>query len=336
MTNRELAAIIGVSPAALSLVINHKPGISDATRSFITNKLHELGYDHLFKSPSPAVSNSIAFVTYKPLGEFLNVRPLYWELMEHIEKRAREYGYNIILHSLYSDRPLSEQISQLVQTGCKGAIVMTGQMSDDIFRQFLALPFPVVSMDNAYINIDCGAVYINHQMGVYQAVEYLISCGFERIGYLKSKYSLESHRERFQALCSVLSSFGLRLLPEDVIELRLKEKDCYEDMCGYLKGEPVLPPVFFCEDDIIAYGAIRALQEYNYRIPEDISIMGYNDRPASENFIIPLTTIRISRMDFSYAAVDEVIRMLNDPSTSSRSRKVAVGTKVVKRQSVKT
>lgn len=335
MTNRELAAIIGVSPAALSLVINHKPGISDATRSLITNKLHELGYDHLFKNPSPATSNNIAFVTYKPLGEMLNVRSLYWELMEHIEKKAREYGYSIILYSIYSELPLPEQLTQLIQTGCKGAIVMTGQMSESVFRQFLALPFPTISMDNAYFNIDCSSVYINQQIGVYQALEYLTSCGFKRIGYLKSKYPLDSYTERFQTFCSSLPSFGLELLPEDVIELRLKERDCYDDMCNYLKEKPVLPPVFFCDDDIIAYGVIHALQEYNYRIPEDISIMGYNDRPTSESFIPPLTTISISRANFSYATVDEIVRMIDDPASTFRSRKIAIGTKVVKRQSVK-
>lgn len=335
MTNRELAAIIGVSPAALSLVINHKPGISEATRSLVTNRLHELGYDHLFKKPNPAASNIIAFVTYKPLGEYLNTRPLYWELMEHIEKKAREYGYNVILHSFYSDCPLSEQLSQLIQTGCKGAIIMAAQISEEIFRQFLLLPFPVISMEKAYFNMNCGSVYFNHQMGIYQALEYLTSCGFKRIGYLKSKYPLDSYIERFQAFCSFLPSFGLQLLPEDVVELRLVEKDCYEDMCGYLKEKPTLPPVFLCDDDIIAYGVIHALQEYNYRIPEDISIMGYNDRPDSENFIPPLTTISVSRVDFSYTAVEEILRMISAPLSTSRSRKIAVGSRVMKRQSVK-
>ena len=81
MTNKEIASQVGVSPAALSLIINHKPGVSEATRARVLNELKELGYEHLIKSSAAAEpSNNLCFIIYKRHGEILDLHPFFFYL----------------------------------------------------------------------------------------------------------------------------------------------------------------------------------------------------------------------------------------------------------------
>ena len=96
MTNKEIAQKLGISAAALSLIINHKPGVSDATRDKILTQLEEMGYGNLVKKmPTPAGTN-LAFIIYKRHGEILDLHPFFLLLMENIENHARSYGYKIV------------------------------------------------------------------------------------------------------------------------------------------------------------------------------------------------------------------------------------------------
>lgn len=96
MTNREIAQKLGISPAALSLIINHKPGVSDSTRDRVLTELQEMGCDNLIKKAPAVPSNNLCFIIYKRHGEVLDLHPFFLLLMESIETRARSYGYNIL------------------------------------------------------------------------------------------------------------------------------------------------------------------------------------------------------------------------------------------------
>ena len=97
MTNKEIAQKLGISPAALSLIINHKPGVSDATRTKVLSQLKEMGYGNLIKKVSAPAGTNLAFIIYKRHGEILDLHPFFLLLMENIENHSRSFGYNIIL-----------------------------------------------------------------------------------------------------------------------------------------------------------------------------------------------------------------------------------------------
>ena len=109
-------------------------------------------------------------------------------------------------------------------------------------------------------------------------------------------------------------------------------------MCRYLKECPEPPEGFVCDDDTIAVGAMRALREAGYRVPEDVSVIGFNDRPACEITMPPLSSVNVSKRVFSAEAVDELIRLIENGKQDLpeiRSRKIRIGTRLVKRGSVR-
>lgn len=338
MTNREIAEKLGISPAALSLIINHKPGVSDATRTAVLNSLREMGCEYLIKKAPVVPSNNLCFIIYKRHGEILDLHPFFLLLMENIENQARTYGYNILLCTIDKRRPIDPQIEHLNELDCQGAIIFATEMTDEDMTAFSGLQIPIVTMDNDFTRLTCNSISINNQMGTFQAIEYLIKLKHTRIGYLKSNIRISSFKERHLGYESALKHFGLSFAPSDILTVHYTEEGSYRDMRQYLgkSPSPSLPDAFVCDDDTIAVGALRAFTEYGYHIPKDISIIGFNDRPTCEVTEPPLTSINVSKRTFAAETVDELIRLIENQENitpDTRSKKIRIGTKLIVRQS---
>ena len=347
MTNKEIASQVGVSPAALSLIINHKPGVSEATRSRVLNELKELVYEHLIKSSAAAEpSNNLCFIIYKRHGEILDLHPFFLLLMENIESRARSYGYNILLSTIDKRRPVEPQIERINELNSQGAIIFATEMFDEDMDAFSAIQIPFVALDNDFTRLSCNSVSINNQMGTYQAIDYLVRNGHRNIGYLKSQTRISSFRERHSGYENALKHFSLAFLPEHIWTVHYTEEGSYRDIRKILDSPSLtLPDAFVCDDDTTAVGFIRACSEKGIRIPEDISIIGFNDRPTCEVTSPPLTSVNVSKRAFAVEAVDELMRLIQDADRQaaengpekrweSRSRKIRIGTKLIVRESV--
>ena len=339
MTNRELAKELGISPAALSLIINHKPGVSDATRTAVLASLQKMGYEHLIKKAPAAPGNNLCFIIYKRHGEILDLHPFFLLLMENIENHARTYGYNILLCTIDKRRPMEPQIRHINELSCQGAIIFATEMMDEDMEAFQSLPVPVVALDNDFTRLTCNTISINNQMGTFQAVEYLVRNGHSRIGYLKSSTIISSFLERHQGYAHALEYFGYAFEEDDILTVHYTEEGSYRDIRQYLSehSHSTLPGAFVCDDDTIAVGAMRAFGEHGFTIPDDISIIGFNDRPACEVTEPPLTSVNVSKYTLACEAVDELIRLIKsreNVTEETRSRKIRIGTKLLVRESV--
>ena len=339
MTNREIAQHLGISPAGLSLIINHKPGISEATRTRVLAQLQEMGYGFLIKKPLTATSSNLCFIIYKRHGEILDLHPFFLLLMENIETHARSLGYNILLCTIDKRQPIEPQLSHIKEMDAQGAILFATEMQDEDMEPFQGLPFPIVALDHDFTRLPCNTISINNQMGTFQAIEYLVKMGHTRVGYLKSSIRISSFEERQQGYENALLYFGCRLSASDILEVHYTEEGCCRDMKQYLETHPGsgLPGAFVCDDDTIAAGAVRAFSEYGYKVPEDFSIIGFNDRPICEMTAPPLTSVNVSKHAMAVEAVDELIRLIQSQdhiTAETRSRKIRIGTKLAIRQSV--
>ena len=340
MTNREIAQQLGISPAALSLIINHKPGVSESTRESVLASLKEMGYESLIKkTPAAEISNNLCFIIYKRHGEILDLHPFFLLLMENIETHARTYGYNILLCTIDKRRPIEPQIQHVNELNSQGAIIFATEMMDDDMKAFEQIQIPMVALDNDFTRLSCNTIAINNQMGTYQAIEYLVNMGHNNIGYLQSSTRISSFKERHQGYQNALAHFGLTFMPEHIWEVHYTEEGSYRDIRNYLNETPArkLPDAFVCDDDTMAAGALRAFQEHGLKIPGDISIVGFNDRPTCEVTVPPLTSVNVSKRALAFEAVDELIRLIDGAENitpETRSRKIRIGTKLSMRESV--
>lgn len=340
MTNKEIAKQLHLSPSALSLIINNKPGVSDETRKRVLLQLQEMGQGHLIRQPSARpMNNNLGFIIYKGEEKLSDIHPFFLLLMETIVSHAKAYGYNILLNTFNERQPLEPQIKYLQEQQLKGAIIHATEMPSGGMNVLSRLNIPLIALDNSFPLLDCSSVSINNEMGTYQAVSHLIRHGCKRIGYLRSSCRINMFKERHTGYENALHRFSLTLAPEDIWTVPYTEYDCYLDIRGRLSRTPAppLPDAFVCDDDLTAAGALRAFRELGYHLPDDISIIGFSNRPASENTIPALTTIHVSKSELAATAVDELLRLIENAkkkNSKSISRKIRIATSLISRDSV--
>jgi DNA-binding LacI/PurR family transcriptional regulator len=345
MTNREIAAKLNVSPATLSLVINNKPGISAATRERVLRGIEAQGFSHLLKKvkengkPSVPASEekNICFVVYKRDGKILDTHSFFLLLIESIESYAHRFGYNTLFLSIDRRNPMEPQIQRLNALDCVGAIIFATEMYDDDISFFSTVNLPYVLLDNDFPHMNVDSVAINNTLGTYQAVEYLVRMGHSHIGYLQSSNPINSFAERERGFHDAMSSFCLTLNPNYIFKVSYTEDGAYQDFRKYLSLDPVLPTAFFSDDDTIVAGVMKALAEVGISVPHDISLIGFNDRPAYAKSSPAFTTILVPKYAFGAMAVDLLLKRIEVSDLSregSPSYKYRIGTELVIRDSV--
>lgn len=339
MTNRELAKLLNVSPASLSLILNHKPGISEKTRNRVFRMLTDLGYSHLIKPQSPQETfKTICFVVYKRHGKILNQHPFFMLMMESIEAQSKKHQCNVLVTTIDGKQRQEEQVLSLNTMGVEGALVFATEMTESDIAYFSHLQIPWVAMDNDFSCLDINTVSINNQMGTYQAISHLAAMGHKEIGYLQSVDSISSFEERERGYRDAMARYRLFFEPRYCYRLRQSEEGSYQDFKLQMTERRPLPTAFVADDDTIAIGAIRALTENGYQVPEDISVVGFNNRPNCEIVTPSLTTIDVPKTSFGAEAVEALFRQIERTGSENnllRSSKVRIGTQLIERHSVK-
>lgn len=339
MTHKEMAKKLGISPSTLSLIINHKPGISDNTRKRVLKELSDMGYDSLSKI-RPSSSKNICFAIYRKDGSILDNHLFDYQLLASHTKRAKELGYNTLLVNIDKNDDPVKQFEYLYTLDCCGIVLFSMEMSSEDFVPFTELSIPVVSLGNFVGRIPFSSVSPNNELGAYQAVEYLAECGHSKVGYLQCVSRIPLFQNRKFYFLSALHEFQVNFSESNLITLRYTEEASYQDFKDYLAthSRSDLPDAYVCDDDTIAIGALRALTESGYRVPKDISLIGFEDRPGSSQIQPPLTTIHVSRDAMAVSAVDELIRLINLPADTDgfpRTIKYLSDTSLIIRDSVK-
>jgi LacI family transcriptional regulator len=188
-------------------------------------------------------------------------------------------------------------------------------------------------LDYWSFDMDFNGVVIDNDDSVRKAVNYLYHNGHTRIGYLQGKFRILGFKQREAGYYSAMRENGLNIHPGYIVELSTTMNGAYKDMLEYLGSKPMLPTAFFADNDIIALGAMKALQENGYRVPEDISIIGFDDLPFCEISSPRLTSLRVPKQEMGKLAVRKIIDMLQR-NEDVRTR-IQVCAEFIERDSVK-
>lgn len=343
MTYREIAKQLNISPATLSLVLNSKPGISEATRQRVLNGVEELGLSHLIRAGTEgtAPAGNLGLVIFKRNGSILDRHSFFLLLMESLEGQAQRNGYGLLLSNVDCRNALAPQLVRLNDMDIQGAVIFATEMTASDLDCLAGLRYPFVLMDNDFTLLNVDTVAINNEMGTYQAVAHLVKLGYRRIGYLKCSERISSFRERELGYRRALQSFGLVLEPLDILEVRYSEEGSYLDFKRLFSETRELPRAFVTDDDTIVSGFVRALLEFGIRVPQDISVVGFNNRPSCELFSPPLTSVDVPKHSFGAEAVDMLVQLIKKHQEGGqhnrygRALKLRICTKLVERQSTR-
>lgn len=334
---KDIAREVGVSPATVSLVINNKPGVGKEKRQEIIDKIIELNCEYLFVENNEKAERgkgSIGFVVFKGSGKIVEESPFFNYILEGINFKINKYGYVLIFIYINSNMTLEEQAEQLKNSGCKGFLIFGAEMQLDDLLVFKKTNLPFVVIDNSFQESDIDTVVINNVLGVSKAIEFLYKSGHRRIGYIKSRERINSFDERRYAFKKKMKELGLKELEKDILEISYSEHLIKKEVEEFFskKGNDIAT-AYFAENDFLACNAMIGIQKAGYKIPEDISIIGFDNRPITEIFEPNLTTINVPKDIFGPEAVELLISRLE--KGRKQSLKVIVGNELIDRNSVK-
>jgi LacI family transcriptional regulator len=295
-TIRDIAREAKVSVTSVSLVLNNKKNtIPEATRERIKQVAKQMNY-----SPNQM---AVGLVTKKTKTIGLIVPDIsnafFADLARSIENNLSALGYSLILSNSNNSLKESRQyVDILVNRGVDGLIIsFSGDDSDDVKeKQSLVntlnkLDIPLISLDSWMEGLSCPGVSVYHSKGGYFATKYLIDLGHKRIGCISGKNGNYSSDRRLKGYKKALEDAGLAFNSSYVCE------GDYQYKSGYNCGKKLLDTnitAIFVSNDLMAYGVYLAAKEKGVKIPEELSIIGFDDLFFSSMLSVPLTTIRQS------------------------------------------
>lgn len=331
---RNVAREAGVSISTVSLVINNKPGVSVKTRQRVLATFNQLGYqDYLSRLAKEKMQKSIQFVLYKKHGQIVSDTPFFSSVLEGVEEQVKKIGYNLLVSYVYEGQGVADQVKALKVNNSAGLILLATEMNHQDIEPFRQMGIPLVVLDSYFEEIIDDIVVINNVQGAFMATQYLMEMGHADIGYLRSRVLINNFFERRDGFRKALAYRKMPFRKEFEILLGASAETAYEDMRQRLARDMKLPTAFFADNDLIAIGAMRAMREAGIRVPEDVSIIGFDDIPICAMIEVPLTTIRVPKGYIGKLAVDRLVEVINNGNAAQI--KVEVCTQLVERSSVR-
>ena len=333
ITAKELAARLGLSESAVSLALNDKPGVSRTTRRRVFEAARELGYDFSKKaSANMGKKGTICFAIYNKSGAVVSDTPFFSALTDGISMGCRKQHYGCVIRYLYEDDDIDDQVYTLSTMQFSGIVLLATEIGENTLKRFSRLNVPVVVLDAYFEKLDFNFILINNVQGAYMATEHLIKKRRTQPGYLRSDYWISNFEQRADGFYKAIRAAGMSTAKSQVLRLTPSQEGAYEDMKRLLNAGEKPVDCYFADNDLIAFGAVMALKEAGYRVPEDVAVVGFDDMPACEYMEPQLSTIMVPKLFMGETAAMRVIQLIEGYNT--QPLKIEVSTKLVKRKSV--
>lgn len=329
----DIADKVGVSVASVSYVLNGKEGkVSLETKKKIFKAMNELGYtrNHAALSLSTGKSHliGISFALNSASEAFLN-NPFYAEFLGSFEEIVQQSGYDVVIGSSKS----AKEFENWYKSRALDGVVILGSLTKEIEKTIEKIKATAVLVDvYEEYNISLTNIRINDERGEYLATTHLISLGHKKIGYLGGPDSSIVNHKRFCGYEKALIEHDYQI-PKDCIFHTLTTLDG-----GYSKGEEILAKLgemtaIVVDADIIAIGLIRRLLELGVKLPEQLSIIGFDDIQPAQYIYPTLTTVHQDIKEKSKLCAKAILDELNNENHENKT--VIIEPTIIARSSVK-
>ncbi|MGI9948731.1 substrate-binding domain-containing protein [Vibrio hyugaensis] len=330
-TMKDIAKLAGVSTSTVSHVINKTRFVSEEISERVNNAAKELNY----YAPS-ALARSLKVNRTKTIGMLVttSTNPFFGEVVKGVERSCYHKGYSLILCNTEGDNErMRESINTLLQKRVDGLILMCSSLEGERIDVFERYPdIPVVVMDWGPMLFTSDKIQDNSLRGGYLAAKYLIDCGHKEIGCITGPLIKHQAQMRYEGYKRAMIEADLEFNANWIVESDFECEGGYQAF-KKMAARGILPSSIFVSNDMMAMGVINAANELGIQIPEQLSIIGYDDIHIAKFMSPSLTTIHQPKYRLGQAAVETLLRKLNDKSDESQV--VQLEPTLVERKSVK-
>ena len=314
-TINDIAKRVGLSKASVSRALNGKQDVDPETRKRVLKLAAQMGY--VPSASARALSNGRS----NCLG--LLVPTLTWpwilEVLRGVAEEIEPSGYSLILYTT-TDGVDSERafMSQVVPAGAVDGLALVIPFGMLDYIEGLAKGgLPIVVVDDRGHYPDLPTVATTNVEGGRTATRHLIEQGRKRIAMLNGPHDFGCNRDRLKGYKSALHEAGLQVDPRRTVDSDFKEEGGASAMATLLAADPQLDAVF-AANDVMAFGAMRALRNAGRRVPDDVAVVGFDDIPASAMTHPPLTTVRQPLYEMGRTAASMVMAAVRGEPIAKR------------------
>ncbi len=328
VTIKDIAKMAEVSPATVSKALNGKPDVGEATRKHIQDiaKKYNFRPNSLGRGLKGGLTENIGVIFVRE-SRPLTMNFFYSHILEGIELELNKRNNNMVLHLLPST-PRPEPPKLLTGRWLDG-VILVGVARRTIIDQIQQFGLPVVLVDPRMAATDCAQVLIDNAQGGFAATEHLINQGHKNIGFISGTLDRQSFSERLEGYRQALGHYGISYDEKHVQTGGLEQG--YQQMQNLLESEEP-PTAIFAANDINGIFAYKAIREAGLSIPEDISVVGFDDIDLATHSSPPLTTVRVFKEEMGAMAVRLLLDLVSGKELSSST--IMVPTQLVERESV--
>ncbi len=329
ITIRDIARKAGVSPTAVSFVLNNRPGVSAETRERVQRIIEQEGFTPNRTSRRLALNKSynIAFLFDEAASPFSNM--FYWGLAGNVLGYCNANGYNLVLAEVEDDNHVPEIIREQDVDGVLCFQRVSAKVREVLLNQ--DIPYVIVDSHEERQRTEEVSIYADYVESVQTAFRFLYEQGMREIALIVSSYVPGYHHDICEGYRESLSAYGLAFREE---YLRSDAKDAetgYECMKCLLSG-PARPDAVICAGDIFAIGAILCARDAGLRVPEDISLISIDDLPISRYIDPPLTAVHIDQREMGVMGITELLGMIGGQEGASHR---IISNRLIVRRSVR-
>ncbi|GMK45116.1 LacI family transcriptional regulator [Paenibacillus glycanilyticus] len=326
---KEIAKKANVSISTVSRIINNQGNFSEETRK----KVLDIANEHLKPgiAPSNQVGISYNIVVIVPgNNDFFDNDPSTSADLNHLKDEFEAYGHQVHIVKHYSDSQSSPAYKLLGEEKVDAAILFDPVEGDKMYEELNRLGIPYVFTNGRTYNTGQNYIDYDNRKGAYGVIRYLHGLGHRRIGMIAGPRNHLVNLNRLDGCKDAFRDLGMPWTDANVAMGAFDPSHGYEAVKQLMREQPSITAIF-AFNDIIAYGAMKAVAEMNLRIPKDVSLVGFDDLKLSEFMVPPLTTVRRFRYDISSV----IVKVLTELITSKNISEVYISlkTEMIERES---
>jgi LacI family transcriptional regulator len=300
MDIRTVAERAHVSIATVSRTINHVPTVNAKMAKRVWEAIRELNY--FPNTQARALVSGRSGMLGLIVSEITN--PFFPELIQGFEDIAVENGYEILISSTnYDPKRMSHCIRRMLERKAEGVAVMTFGIEEPLLEQLADRNIPMVFVDVGPDRPTISVLKVDYHHGIRQGVQHLAALGHRNIAFISGPPRLHSAQSRVNAFSRSLKECGIALDPEWLVAGDHTLEGGMAAMEKLLATQRP-PSAVMCSNDMTAIGVLHQAYRTGLRVPDDLSIIGFDDIHMARVTIPPLTSIQMSRLDLARAAVN--------------------------------
>lgn len=338
VTMKDIAQSLGISINAVSLALNDRVGVSEETKRKVLRLAEEMGYLEGGSKYMSTYSSKNICVLLKNI--YFRDMHFYSKILLGIEEEARRNGYDVLINFFESE----DEIPSCIENRRVSGVVIVGKVEDQYLVKIKSYKIPVVLVDHTSLSESTDSILTDNKLGTYKVTKYLIDKGYSKIGFFGDLDYTISIKERFFGYQEALKTLPDLKLQHEVNEYIghysvLNEIEAYiltndtQKLIECVKRVEVMPEAFVCSNDNAAIQLSSALRGLGYNVPEDISIVGFDDIDLCQMISPKLTSVRVNKEFMGRKAIQKLLwRFANHKEPVEN---IIMNVEIVERESVK-